>query len=97
MLLEDPEVDINDQTDQHKLTALMPAAQEGHLEVVKYLHARGADRQTQSLRLGAPSLLQPRRAARPDETGRAADRAAGAARRRAGTVALPVGRLRCFS
>eukprot|EP01052_Picozoa_sp_SAG31_P043108 SAG31_NODE_7078_length_1794_cov_7.903856_1_plen_517_part_01 len=43
MLLEDPEVDINDQTDQHKLTALMPAAQEGHLEVVKYLHARGAD------------------------------------------------------
>jgi ankyrin repeat protein len=43
MLCEDAAAQPNQLTDQYHFSALMPAAQEGHMEVIKYLHARGAD------------------------------------------------------
>jgi len=43
MLCEDAAAQPNELTDQYHFSALMPAAQEGHMEVIKYLHARGAD------------------------------------------------------
>ena len=56
MLCAQPDAKINEQTDQYQLTALMPAAQEGHIDVVKYLHSRGADPDTCN-RAGGTALL----------------------------------------
>lgn len=43
ILCEDASADPNELTGQFQFSALMPAAQEGHLEVVQYLHSRKAD------------------------------------------------------
>ena len=43
LLCEEANADVDEQTGQHHFTALMPAAQQGHLDVIEFLHQRGAD------------------------------------------------------